>query len=222
MNLRLTEDSEDSEEEYSDFSSISESSSHRPLEREKTKNDTDVEGIYCNSIDHDSEKKGQDQKSKRNLTESKLPLFQFIVEEANSTDLDPSSKSKRGKTKFSLERLNKLSRPRGYKDHKEEQLHRKISKNACREFIERQEAKEKSRRMKQKLRIEELQYESNLNKKRCPRCGTVQTYDELASNRNECHNDGTTYKPQKTFNLKKFENRAIESCTSRQPYMKRR
>lgn len=58
------------------------------------------------------------------------------------------------------------------------------------DFTVRMEAKERSRRLKLERKRGEKEYENLIDKKVCPKCGAVQSYDEVVSRRNKCKKSG--------------------------------
>ena len=58
------------------------------------------------------------------------------------------------------------------------------------DFTVRMEAKERARRQKLERKRGEKEYESLIDKKVCPKCGAVQSYDEVVSRRNKCKKSG--------------------------------
>lgn len=62
--------------------------------------------------------------------------------------------------------------------------------NGTSDFTIRMEARERSRRQKLERKRGEKAYESIIDKKQCPNCGAVQSYDEVVSRRNKCKKSG--------------------------------
>ena len=62
--------------------------------------------------------------------------------------------------------------------------------NDASDFTIRMEARERSRRQKLERKRGEKDYESMIDKKQCPNCGAVQSYDEVVSRRNKCKKSG--------------------------------
>ena len=58
------------------------------------------------------------------------------------------------------------------------------------DFTIRMEAKERSRRQKLERKRGEKEYEQMIDKKVCPKCGAIQSYDEVVSRRNKCKKSG--------------------------------
>lgn len=69
-------------------------------------------------------------------------------------------------------------------------------------FIERQEAKERTRRADLEFAVGKAAYEKILDKKYCPSCGAKQSYDEVKEKRKKCPNCGVEYRAKNQFDSK--------------------
>ncbi len=86
------------------------------------------------------------------------------------------------------------------------------------EFLDRMETMEKRRREKLNRAVAEVLYQAQVNKKRCPNCGTIQSFDEMMDGRNECANDrckNYIYQYPAYFILSNFEKRMQRSSNRR-------
>eukprot|EP00569_Conticribra_weissflogii_P012455 CAMPEP_0171376794 /NCGR_PEP_ID=MMETSP0879-20121228/19485_1 /TAXON_ID=67004 /ORGANISM="Thalassiosira weissflogii, Strain CCMP1336" /LENGTH=406 /DNA_ID=CAMNT_0011886739 /DNA_START=63 /DNA_END=1279 /DNA_ORIENTATION=- len=86
------------------------------------------------------------------------------------------------------------------------------------EFLGRMETMEKRRREKLKRAAAEALYQAQVDKKRCPNCGTQQSFDEVMDGRNECQNDRCkkyAYQYPAYFVLSNFEKRIQRSSNRR-------
>lgn len=61
-------------------------------------------------------------------------------------------------------------------------------------FVERLSRSEKQRRRKLEHARGQAEYTLRLNKKKCPRCGATQTYDEVVEKRRKCQECGVAYR----------------------------
>ena len=124
----------------------------------------------------------------------------------------------RGKKKQSKEdhrkKLDEMARPRQKKSNKlrfaseddeknctfnathkkkkrgEQKRDSESKENEGADFTIRMEAKERSRRQKLERKRGEKEYEQMIDKKVCPKCGAIQSYDEVVSRRNKCKKSG--------------------------------
>jgi hypothetical protein len=72
--------------------------------------------------------------------------------------------------------------------------------SAVKPYILRMEAKEEKRKMKLERLQGQREYDARQDKKQCPKCGTVQTYDEIMDRKKKCANNcGLDYRPMKTW-----------------------
>ena len=55
-----------------------------------------------------------------------------------------------------------------------------------------------------------------MNKRKCPRCGNIQNFEEVMEERDVCPIDGIKYSLSCTFELRKFEKRMFHSRCKRQ------
>jgi hypothetical protein len=99
-----------------------------------------------------------------------------------------------------------------FDDAKECTFHPKVKKNAYTEtrndddgpkksnFIERQEASERSRVDRLDVDKRKSDYEAVLDKKYCPKCGAKQSYDDIKEKRRKCNNCHIEYKTKIAWN----------------------
>jgi len=80
------------------------------------------------------------------------------------------------------------------------------------------ETMEQERRESMARATAEALYQARTDKKKCPKCGTCQTYDEMIHDKTECQNDKCRrgkekqiYQPQSKFEIKSFEERQRRS-----------
>lgn len=149
--------------------------------------------------------------------------------------------------RYSKRRMNELAKPRAHhvygkntasntttrkcdkfsKDHVNKiKTNRHDSGNEyveeCVKFLDRMETMEKRRREKLERAAAEALYQAQVNKKRCPNCGTQQSFDEVMDGRNECQNDRCkkfAYQYPAYFVLSKFEKRMQRSSNRRAEIM---
>jgi len=126
--------------------------------------------------------------------------------------------------------LEQLARPRvthlpnasinPYSSSSTPTISKKILLAEVQQFVERQERLEYNRRAKRERRTMELKYDmmAIADKKRCPRCRNVQSFEEVYGGRDTCPNCSSvggccvgTYETESKFNLKRFEKRMHES-----------
>ncbi|KAL7526899.1 hypothetical protein ACHAXR_001702, partial [Thalassiosira sp. AJA248-18] len=87
-------------------------------------------------------------------------------------------------------------------------------------FFERMENREKQRQQKLARAAAEALYDARVDKKACPKCGTIQSYDEMIEGQDNCKSDCCKngkhcYLPPKRFVLKNFEQRMERSAQRR-------
>jgi hypothetical protein len=82
------------------------------------------------------------------------------------------------------------------------------------EFVKRQELMENARKMKVNRKKMEMEYDANVNKRKCINCKTVQSFSEVMDGRNSCQ-CGSQYVLPK-FDLRRLENRIFESLRKKQ------
>jgi len=85
-------------------------------------------------------------------------------------------------------------------------------------FLERMETMEQERRESMARATAEALYQARTDKKKCPKCGNCQTYDEMIHDKTECQNDKCrrgkekqTYQSPSKFEIKSFEERQRRS-----------
>ena len=85
-------------------------------------------------------------------------------------------------------------------------------------FLERMETMEQERRESMARATAEALYQARTDKKKCPKCGTCQTFDEMIHDKTECQNDKCRrgkekqiYHPPSKFEIKSFEERQRRS-----------
>ena len=85
-------------------------------------------------------------------------------------------------------------------------------------FLERMETMEQERRESMARATAEALYQARTDKKKCPKCGTCQTYDEMIHDKTECQNDKCRrgkekqiYQSPSKFEIKSFEERQRRS-----------
>ncbi len=154
--------------------------------------------------------------------ESKPRKQKFIIRQNHNYSKNiPTQKNTLTSKTFSLSRLKLLSQPRIATQ--KEQLpmpppttdRRKSTRESCMNFLNRQEALEKSRKNKLARKKMELDYNAKITKRTCPRCHNQQSFDEVSSGRMACPFDGETY-AMKTFSMKSFERRMFRSSCKKQ------
>jgi hypothetical protein len=131
--------------------------------------------------------------------------------------------------KYSLDRLEKLAKPvehRLYSADKSGKTNettpkpKKLSLEDSNDFFERMQAKEAERKEKLQLAAAKAQYEAKVDKKVCPSCGTVQSFEEMTKGRMDCRNEQCKsgkhqYLPPRQFKLGSFEERMKRSAQRR-------
>ncbi|GMI18318.1 hypothetical protein TrLO_g6180 [Triparma laevis f. longispina] len=99
-----------------------------------------------------------------------------------------------------------------------------LEKNSS-DFIKRMDGFEMFRRKKFRRDQEEQYYESGVDKKQCPNCGQLQSYDEWAEKRGECTgercSEGFAYCIPNAFMMERFEKRMEKSSKNREKGMKK-
>ena len=75
----------------------------------------------------------------------------------------------------------------------------RINNGVVKPYILRMEAKELARREKLERERGRKAYDSNQNKKQCPKCYSFQTWDEVVEKRKKCVNCGIEYRPLRTW-----------------------
>ena len=159
-------------------------------------------------------------KNDANINAAEINTSRFIIrEDLNNGRESPIPKPKKNST-YTLSRLQQLSKPRPQFDLPIPPPNNKKEKKATRQsyanFVERQEALEKLRQSKRSRKKLELDYEAKVNKRKCPRCGNVQSFDEYNGNKLKCPLDGSTYKFPAVFSIKSFERRMFLSRCRKQ------
>lgn len=131
--------------------------------------------------------------------------------------------------KYSLERLEKLAKPVEHRLYSAEKSGKtkettpetkKLSLEDSNDFFERMQAKEAERKEKLQLAAAKAQYDAKVDKKICPSCGTVQSFDDMTKGRMECRNERCKaskhlYLPPRQFKLGSFEERMKRSAQRR-------
>jgi hypothetical protein len=125
-------------------------------------------------------------------------------------------------------RLEALAQPRKYQCRNDEDLpppppvaigrgdqKKLLKKIHWGEFVKRQELMENARKMKVNRKKMEMEYEANVNKRKCINCKVVQSFSEAMDGRNTCHQCGSQYVFPK-FHLERLEKRIFESLRKRQ------
>ncbi|KAL9186088.1 hypothetical protein ACHAXT_005326 [Thalassiosira profunda] len=139
--------------------------------------------------------------------------------------------------RYSKRRLEQLAKPVQHHIHGKENnfpettpgtasKKKVLDKEDAEDFLERMEEKEAERQDKLARAAAEAQYNAGSDKKRCPSCGTVQSYDEMVGGSNICRKDAChkakrSYEPRKRFVLKDFEERQQRSSQRRSSTVER-
>ncbi|GMH97514.1 hypothetical protein TrST_g9262 [Triparma strigata] len=93
------------------------------------------------------------------------------------------------------------------------------------DFIKRMDAFENFRRRKFRRDQEEQYYNTAVDKKQCPNCGQLQSYDEWAEKRGNCTGErcssGFAYCIPNAFMMERFEKRMEKSSQNREKGMKK-
>jgi hypothetical protein len=63
------------------------------------------------------------------------------------------------------------------------------------DYVQRMEAKEENRRKSKEKERGRLDYDAKIDKLSCPKCGTIQTYDEVISKKKYCQNPHCNMQP---------------------------
>ena len=93
---------------------------------------------------------------------------------------------------------------------------KKRKKNKNDAFAKRMMNYEKQKQNKIKKAQMKALYDIKVDKKKCNRCGKVQNFDEVLSNKSFCEDCGVTYSVSTKFDSKKFECRHKQSTKNRE------
>ena len=132
--------------------------------------------------------------------------------------------------RYSKRRLDELAKPHPHHIYRNKNLHPNTANNertqkqkstitstAIEErqnFLDRMDIMAKRRKENLERAAAEALYDAKVDKKKCPKCGTTQSFDEMAEGRNKCPNDGCKnicYQYPNRFVLKNFEKRMQRS-----------
>ena len=83
------------------------------------------------------------------------------------------------------------------------------------EFVIRQENMEKHRQAKLVRKKLQLEYEAKVEKRKCPSCKAIQSFDECVGEKHECQ-CGSKFEVPSSFHLRRFERRIFQSLCNRQ------
>ncbi|KAL3764871.1 hypothetical protein ACHAWO_006719 [Cyclotella atomus] len=145
--------------------------------------------------------------------------FMSIARKTNETNIDGKTQIKR---KYSLKRLQELSKPRKHHMYARNDITREIKqtkKADSNSFLERMELMETERRAKAEFVAAEAKYNSkvDIDKLRCPTCGRIQSYSEFIGKSLNCKTDKCSKKKvqyQKKTQVNTFLTR-LERSTQR-------
>jgi len=143
-------------------------------------------------------------------------------------------KSTKKVLRYSKKRLERLAQPAKHHVYDNKENIQPKSDNTCNKtkkkksvddesdygpnFLERMETMEQERRESMARATAEALYQARTDKKKCPKCGTCQTYEEMIHDKTECQNDKCrrgkekqTYQSPSKFEIKSFEERQRRS-----------
>eukprot|EP00979_Chaetoceros_neogracilis_P001415 scaffold248_cov263-Chaetoceros_neogracile.AAC.14 len=141
---------------------------------------------------------------------------QVLVTENKENRTSSASQLSRRKREPIRSRLIELAKPRSILTlPKPPPTRKKITSKSVQEFVLRQETLEKLRQTKMVQKKLELEYEGNVNKRKCRSCKVTQSFDEFYRNKNICQ-CGTKYGFPSVFHLQRFEQRIFQSRCKRQ------